>query len=87
MIYLAYEICIDNTEKMNVEYMDKILKSWHEKGVKTPADAERVQQEWAESRKKSGKKKSESGAADAQTASYDLDAFTKKSLGLKYKSN
>ena len=80
MIYLAYEICVDNTEKMSLEYMDKILKSWHDSGVKTPADAEKERQNFT--LKKSTKKK-----ADEKTktqSSYDLDAVTKRAIGLKY---
>ncbi|MCM1365241.1 MAG: DnaD domain protein [Faecalibacterium sp.] len=89
MIYLAYEISIENTEKMSLEYMDRVLKNWHGKGIKTPVDVGREQQEWADSKKKSdSKKSSKSDNADTgNTASYDLDAYTKKSIGLKYKKN
>lgn len=85
MIYLAYEISIDNTEKMSLEYMDGVLKNWHEKGIKTPVDVGKEQQQWADSRKKSSSTSSDK-QSDTNTASYDLDAYTKKSIGLKYKS-
>lgn len=89
MIYMAYEISVDNTEEMSLEYMDKVLKTWHEKGVKTPMDVGREQQEWIDKRKSANKKKadkkSESGGNDS--TSYDLDAFTKRSIGLKYNKN
>ncbi|MCM1508403.1 MAG: DnaD domain protein [Ruminococcus flavefaciens] len=82
MIYLAYEISVDNTEKMSLEYMDKVLKNWHEKGIKTPVDVGKEQKEWANSKKKS--KNSPAKQKSSSSASYDLDAFAKKSIGLKY---
>lgn len=38
MIKLAYEMCIDNTEKLSFPYINKILASWVEKGLISPAD-------------------------------------------------
>ena len=40
MIKIAYEMCIDNTSKLSFPYINKILSSWHEKGIKTPDAAE-----------------------------------------------
>ena len=40
MIKLAYEMCIDNTGKLAFPYINKILNSWYEKGIKTPKDVE-----------------------------------------------
>lgn len=82
MIYLAYEETVDRTEKFSMAYMNKILISWNNKGVKTPVDAENEKQKFAESKKQGGKKESRSAQSES---SYDLDAFTKKSVGLKYK--
>lgn len=84
MIYRSYEISIDRTEKMSLEYMDKVLKSWHDNGIKTPADVEAEHSKWVES------KKSSQGKGDGrqeEQASYDLDAYARKSVGLKYKKN
>lgn len=86
MICLAYEICVDNTGKMNLEYMNKVLKNWHEKGVKSPSDAEREQERWNESnfsksKKEKGKPKQEVFSSDA---SYDLEKFEKSNIGLKF---
>lgn len=86
MIYTAYEICIDNTEKMNLEYMDKILKSWYEKGVKTPVDVEKDREQFALSKKKTAKTKEVKTEKKAD-CSYDLGAFEKKAVGLKYKKD
>lgn len=86
MICLAYEICVDNTGKMNLEYMNKVLKSWHEKGVKSPSDAAREQERWNESnfgkdKKKSGKKKQE---VFSSNASYSIGEFEKNLVALRY---
>lgn len=40
MIKLAYEMCIDNTGKLAFPYINKILNSWYEKGIKTSKDVE-----------------------------------------------
>ncbi|MGN1195924.1 MAG: DnaD domain protein [Acutalibacteraceae bacterium] len=82
MIYQAYERSIDRTEKMSLEYMDKVLKSWHDSKIKTPSDVEAEHDKWVKS-KSAKSQKSESKPESA--ASYDLDAFAKKSVGLKYK--
>lgn len=85
MIFLAYEISIDNTEKMSLEYMDKILKNWYDKGIKNPVDAEKENVKWAEEKK--GKASKEKPKKEEDTPSYDLEAFAKKSIHLKYKKN
>lgn len=38
MVAQAYEITINNTGKLAFAYMNKILMSWHQKGIKRPAD-------------------------------------------------
>lgn len=83
MIYLAYEKCIESTEKMSLAYMEKILKSWHEKGIKTPTDVQKEDEKWAAEKKPQAKKEKTAKSE----ASYDLDEFAKKSIGLKYKVN
>lgn len=39
LIKLSYEICVARTEKLSFPYMNKILKSWSENGIKTPEEA------------------------------------------------
>ena len=82
MIYTAYEISIDRTEKMSLAYMDKVLKNWHDSGIKTPSDVEAEHEKWIQSKSVQPKNKEEKPET---SASYDLDAFAKKSVGLKYK--
>ncbi len=87
MIALAYEICIDNTNKLSLEYMDRVLQSWQKGGVKTPADAQRAQEQWSAQR--FGKKEpkpprgSKGESVFSSDASYDLQAFSKRAIGLE----
>lgn len=82
MIYKAYEISVDNTEKMSFPYMEKVLKNWHDSGVKTPMDAQREKESFKA--KKAEGKSAASTKVNNESSSYDLDAFAKRSLGLKY---
>ncbi|MCD7776397.1 MAG: DnaD domain protein [Firmicutes bacterium] len=40
LIEAAYERTVTATGKLSLPYMDKIMSSWHEKGIKTAAEAE-----------------------------------------------
>ena len=87
MIALAYEICIDNTNKLSLEYMDRVLLSWQKGGVKTPADARRAQEQWSAKRfGKNEPKPARAGKPESvfsSDASYDLQAFSKRAIGLE----
>lgn len=89
MIYYAYEETINATGKFSLPYMDKIIRNWHEKGVKTPMDIQKEKARWAEERQsKQTKKKPQNKNIPAllqDEPSYDIDAFTRKAIGLKYK--
>ncbi len=89
MIYYAYEEAIDRTGKMSMPYMDKIISNWHESGVKNPADMQKAKERWAENQQsRHGKEDSKKVPPKSESdASYDLDAFTKKAVGLKYKKS
>ena len=39
LIHFAYEKCIEKTAKLSFPYINKLLLSWHTKGIKTPAEA------------------------------------------------
>lgn len=89
MIYYAYEESVDRTGKMSLPYMDKIIKNWHEKGVKNPMDIQKEKAKWLEEResKKPQKKPAQAKGTPGllkDEPSYDMDAFTKKAIGLKY---
>lgn len=87
MIYCAYEISIEQTEKMSVEYMDKVLKSWSERGIKTPDDVKRDNESWARSKSKNKESAKKPALKESNKSSYDLTDFEKRSIGLKYKKN
>lgn len=40
MIKAAYERTVNNTGKLSLPYMNTILRAWHDKGIKTPAQIE-----------------------------------------------
>lgn len=73
MIYLAYEEMANHTSNISFPYMNKILLSWHEKGVRKPADLEAL-------RTSPAKITADAPAKKGQFASYDLDEFTRRSL-------
>ena len=39
LIHFAYEKCIEKTAKLSFPYINKILLSWHQKGIKTVSEA------------------------------------------------
>lgn len=85
IIYCAYEESIDHTGKMSMPYMDKIITSWYKNGVKTVGDIQREKAKWEASRQVAAKPDNKKQTTQKKVASYDLDAFTKKAIGLKYK--
>lgn len=84
IIYCAYEESIDHTGRMSMPYMDKIIRSWHEKGVKTLADIENERAKWETEKKKRFSKDKKAEEKKEDDASYDIDEYMKKSLHLKY---
>lgn len=82
MIFKAYEISVENTEKMSLQYMDKILKGWHDSGAKTPMDADKLKADFQS--KKAKNKKEQKTEVHSENSSYDLDAFAKRAVGLKF---
>ncbi len=87
IIYCAYEESIDNTGKMSMPYMDKIIRSWHEKGVKTLADIQNERVKWETEKKKRFSKDNKKSDKTEGNPSYDIDEYMKKSLSLKYVKN
>ena len=64
LLRAAYDICADNTGKLSFPYIAKILKKWHDDGVKSPRDTES---------EKNTTKGKDGGLSDA--AGYDIEAF------------
>ena len=72
MIKAAYDICADNTGKMSLSYMNKILASWHDGGITRPEDIP----------EKPGKAAAKAKEQKKNTKSYDMDEV-KRLLSLK----
>ena len=68
MLMRAYEETAERTGKISFNYMDRILKNWHNDGIKTPQDIENA-------RKQTAKAKQEKAQ---QETSFDLDAALRK---------
>lgn len=73
MIYLAYEEMANHTSNVSFPYMNKILLSWHENGIRKPTDLENL-------RISRSKTKADAPAKSGQSASYDLDEFSRRAL-------
>lgn len=82
LIYYAYEEMINQINKINFAYMDKILENWTASGYRSPKD---VLQAKANGKKPTGKQ-SYVSAANAKEPSYDVDAYKQKARGpIEYK--
>lgn len=87
IIYCAYEESIDNIGKMSFPYMDRVIRSWHEKGVKSLTDIQNERAKWDTERKSRFSKSKKKEDRNEAEASYDIDEYMKKSLELQYVKN
>jgi len=80
IIILAYEAMVENTGKFNLNYMNKVLANWYQKGYRTPEDIRNGEIEFQKAKNKPAK------TAGGDNASYDLEKFKEQSLHseLKY---
>lgn len=74
VITAAYDTTVDTIKKLSFEYMDKVLRTWSEAGVKTAEDAERLKAEW-----KKQKTEEASGKASFETDEF-FEAALKRSM-------
>lgn len=42
MVHLAYEVCVDSTGKLSLNYMNKVLERWYKANAKTPQDVQKM---------------------------------------------
>ncbi len=86
MIYFAYEEAVDNTGKINFDYMDKVLLNWHKNDVKTPQDIQKEKLKWQQQSKAKFQKPQEKKKApgERREPTFSVDDFTKKAIDLKY---
>ncbi|MBQ8062626.1 MAG: DnaD domain protein [Clostridia bacterium] len=91
LIYYAYETMVEAIDKVNFNYMDKILTRWNEEGLRTPQDVMQAGKTVAPAASGGGTKTGTSrtkprGAVDHHKASYDSDAYREKAQGpIEYK--
>lgn len=71
MISLAYEEMANHCTKLSFAYMNKVLRNWHGKGLKTPQDVEEDNRRFRE-------KKAQDD--DRPPASYDIDEMEQRLL-------
>lgn len=79
LIGLAYEEMSNHCRKMSFAYMNKVLRNWHAKGIKTPQDVADDNRSFREKQKKN----------DVPSASYDIDEMEHRLLHgpIVYKKN
>ncbi|MCR5485423.1 MAG: DnaD domain protein [Clostridiales bacterium] len=73
MIYLAYEEMANHCSKLSFAYMNKILNTWHNDGIKTPEEVIEAKQKRADKTKKSEKN-------ETNEASYNMDKFKRDAM-------
>lgn len=63
ILRLAYEVCVDTKSKFSMQYVSKILDTWHTKGCKTAEDAKALNE----------KQNSKKPKNKSDYATYDID--------------
>lgn len=91
LIYYAYETMVEAIDKVNFNYMDKILTRWNEEGLRTPQDVLAAEKGEAPAAGKAGRGTSPRGKKNTKiagnhTASYNSEAYREKAQGpIQYK--
>lgn len=80
MVELAYDKTVDGIGKVSFNYMDKILRKWHENGITSAEEAEAFDERTKPVRKSDGKKSADVSAKSSAAPSYDLDLLFKHAL-------
>ena len=80
MIFLAYEEMANHCHKLSFGYMNKVLRNWHDKGLKTAQDVAEDNRRFREKR---------AADVDKPPASYDINEMEQKLLygPIVYKKN
>lgn len=77
MLNLAIDKMKENTESPKLSYVDSILKSWKKKGIKTPEDVEKENEEFEKSKAKPVKKNPNSLS---RKPTYDLEKIKQDAM-------
>ncbi len=78
LIELAFDICVKNTGKLSIKYMNGVLENWHDKGVTTVEQAEALQQKQPVSQPKT--KAKTTAFTNFDQREYDYDSMEKALL-------
>ncbi|MBQ7542154.1 MAG: DnaD domain protein [Clostridia bacterium] len=86
MIALAYEEMSNHCRKLSFPYMNKVLHTWHSKGLKTPQEVAEDNRLFREKKQKEQEKEKD---GDKPPASYDIDEMEHRLLygPIVYKKN
>ena len=77
LIMHAFDLCIANTGKLSVKYMDRVIANWYAEGVFTLEKAKS-----AALKKNLGKSNAKpTGFVNFEQTEYDYDAFERRSIG------
>ena len=84
----AYSVCVNNTGRLSVSYMDKVLTGWHSMGLKTVEEcraAKAISKTEGEEKPKRSSEKSE--PPKPRYGDFDIDDAFKKALMRSYEEN
>lgn len=83
MIHHAYEKTVEKKGSMNLGYMNGIIRSWHEGGLKTVSDVEQAEKLFAgEAEKKQKKAEIKDFDPSSKNTSFNIDLIMKRSREL-----
>lgn len=80
MIAVAVERAKNNEINPIMPYVDGIIKKWRKNGIKTPADAEREEAEFAENKTKNRPKGKKQSGEISRKPTYDLEKIKKDAM-------
>ena len=96
IVGIAYDITVDNINKVDFRYIDKILSGWNEKGLRSEREVQEYEEKAKNARKEEKEKQSGEKASDKREGSrqnkssvgynsFDVDDFFSKAVERSYK--
>ena len=84
----AYSVCVSNTGRLSVSYMDKVLTSWHNLGLKTVEECRAAKAiSKAEGEEKPRRSSGKSEPQKPRYGDFDIDEAFQKALMRSYEEN
>ena len=84
----AYSVCVSNTGRLSVSYMDKVLTSWHDLGLKTVEECRAAKAiSKAEGEEKPRRSSVKSEPQKPRYGDFDIDEAFQKALMRSYEEN